>query len=155
MPDPNPEIKIPDEFDGENTEGYMIGCLDDLGEMDIWLQDQGHKRVFQGFEITDSIDGGKNEKREVSLVVLKSAQEYPQHVHDNSDAFFVIIDGQAYFLSHDKRFLVSKGNRIKVPRGTPHGFDLEGDGIFSFVSIQSPPIRDHSGQEDFRLIDKI
>jgi mannose-6-phosphate isomerase-like protein (cupin superfamily) len=152
-------INIPPELDGNNLEAYMQGNLDDIDNISDWVSDESLKdkphRVFSGFEIYDGIDGGVKVDREVSLVLAKSGS-YPQHVHKTSDAFFVIVDGQAVFLSGDRKFCASVGNRIKIPKGTPHGFDIgEGD-VFSFVSIQNPPIKDHhTGEEDFHLVDLV
>ncbi len=150
---------IPPELDGNKIEGYMEDDLDDVDKVSEWVSQDSLKgkvhRVFSGFEIYDDIDGGIKENREVSLVLAK-AGSYPQHIHETSDAFFVIVDGKAIFLSGKNRFAATTGNRIKIPKGTPHGFDIEEGDTFKFVSIQNPPIKDHhTGDEDFHLVDLI
>jgi mannose-6-phosphate isomerase-like protein (cupin superfamily) len=113
-------------------------------------------RVFKGFEIVDSLDGRLNRDVEISFVKLKEMGQYPQHVHNNSDAYFIIVNGRAVFLSGKERKEISKGEKIDVPRGTPHGFELLDGDSFEFISIQSPPIKDeHTGEEDFHLVDLV
>ncbi len=127
---------------------------------DGWLQPtnlaQKNRRIFQGFEIVDSLDQGVVPGVEVSLVAIKEPGKYPQHVHQNSDAFFVITSGSAIFLSGRLRRPVQVGDRLSIPRGTAHGFELSEGEALQFISFQSPPIRDVStGEEDFKLVDLI
>lgn len=132
----------------------------EVSELDIqkWLSEenlqQRSRREFQGFELVDALDGGKYPEREVTLVSIKRPGEYPQHVHKDSDAIFFITLGSAVLLSGSERKELKKGDRIEVPRGMPHGFEtIEGE-TFSFVSIQSPPIKNReTGDEDFHLIE--
>jgi mannose-6-phosphate isomerase-like protein (cupin superfamily) len=113
-------------------------------------------RTFQGFEITDSIDGRPDKDVEVSLVRLMDKGQYPQHVHHKSDAYFIIVSGTAVLLSGTERSAVSPGDRVDIPRGKPHGFELAEGHALEFISIQSPPIKDeHSGEEDFHLISQV
>lgn len=114
------------------------------------------KRIYQGFDITEAIDGGIDPEREVSLVRLKDSEEYPQHVHRESDALFVITAGSAILLSGDERRLVKVGDWIPVPRGMPHGFQLNNGSYLEFISVQSPPIRNRiTGEEDLHLVDLV
>ena len=115
-----------------------------------------NKRTFQGFEIVDSLDGRVDENVEVSLVRITEQGQYPQHVHNGSDAYFIILNGHAILLSGKDRREISQGDRIDIPRGKPHGFELTNGESFEFISIQSPPIKDlHSGEEDFHLVDQV
>lgn len=115
-----------------------------------------NKITAQGFEITESIDGGLDKNVEVSLVRITGHSEYPQHLHKNSDAFFIIVSGEGIFLSGDKKLPIAKGEKIDIPRGTPHGFELPENGILEFVSFQSPPIIDEqTGEQDFQLFNRI
>ncbi len=143
-------------FSGQNIfeKWYQISN----SEIENWMSPVNlknkNKRVFEGFEVTDSIDDGVWEDTEISLIRIKATGQYPQHVHDDSDAYFIIISGEAVFLSGDNRRKIRSGDRIDIPKGTPHGFELKEGGNLVFVSIQSPPIRDkNTGDEDFRLFD--
>lgn len=128
--------------------------------IESWLSQENlatrNKRTFQGFEIIDSLDGRPDKNVEVSLVRIMEQGQYPQHVHNNSDAYFIIVNGRAVLLSGKERREISQGERVDIPRGKPHGFELAEGEPFEFISIQSPPIKDeHSGEEDFHLVDQV
>ena len=125
-----------------------------------WLKqenlDTKNSRLFQGFEIIDSIDGGINTEREVSLVRIIAVGQYPQHIHKESNATFIITKGEGVYVSGHTRQQVKSGDRLVIPRGTPHGFELGEGQKLEFISIQSPPIRNiKTGEEDFHLTDII
>ena len=114
------------------------------------------KRSLLGFEITYGIDGAHDPAVEVSLVKLVQTQVYPQHVHRASDAVFIIVAGEGLLLSGATKKLVKAGDRVPIPRGTPHGFELITEQCLEFISIQSPPIRNKStGEDDLHLIDMV
>jgi quercetin dioxygenase-like cupin family protein len=121
-----------------------------------WIKPENlaNKEVIkaEGFTVTLAIDGGPDKNVEVSLVEIRSEGEYPQHVHKKSDAFFVVVSGEAYFLSGKEKTLLKQGEKVQIPRGTPHGFELEDGKSFQFISIQSPPIiNEETGEQDFHL----
>jgi mannose-6-phosphate isomerase-like protein (cupin superfamily) len=125
-----------------------------------WLSpenlEQRNTRSFQGFEITDSLDGRTNPQVEISLVRLLKEGQYPQHVHYKSDAYFIVTDGNAVFMSGNDRIDMKKGDRVDVPRGKPHGFEIPAGETFQFISLQSPPIKDEeTGEEDFHLTNHV
>lgn len=129
-------------------------------QINSWLSEenlsQRTKRSFQGFEIIDSLDGRVDPKVEISLVRLLKEGQYPQHVHNSSDAYFIVASGTAIFLSGLNKTQMKAGDRMDIPRGTPHGFEIPPGGILEFISLQSPPIKDeHTGEEDFHLIDQV
>lgn len=115
-----------------------------------------NKRTFRGFEIIDSVDGRVDKEVEVSFVKITEQGQYPQHFHKDSDAYFIIIEGEAFLLSGDQRRKIEKGERIEIPRGMLHGFELAEGETLEFISIQSPPIKnEHTGEEDFHLFNQI
>lgn len=125
-----------------------------------WLSPENlasrEKFETHGFEVISSIDGGLDENIEISLVRIKGEGEYPQHIHKDSDAYFVIISGEAQLLSRDSKRPITSGERIDIPRGTPHGFEMSEGGTLEFVSFQSPPIKNsETGEEDFHLFERI
>ena len=129
-------------------------------QVEQWLSQENiskrETRTFAGFEIVDSLDGRQNPLVEVSLVRLLKEGQYPQHIHDKSDAYFIISKGKAIFLSGQDKSEMVEGDRKEIPRGTPHGFEISDGQTFEFISLQSPPIKDeHTGDEDFRLVDRI
>lgn len=114
---------------------------------------QRTKRTFAGFEITDSLDGKPNNNVELSLVKVTPEGKYPQHVHKKSDAYLIVTAGEATFLSGDLRRPIKVGERLDIPRGTPHGFELKEGELLEFISFQSPPIKDEvTGEEDFHIL---
>jgi mannose-6-phosphate isomerase-like protein (cupin superfamily) len=138
----------------------MQGLQENISVEDVqtWMNEESlltkNKRSYQGFDITDAIDGGADPDREVSLVRLKDSEKYPQHVHRESDALFVVTAGSAILLSGESRRPVQTGDWIPVPRGMPHGFELTNGGYLEFVSVQSPPIKNRvTGEEDLELVD--
>jgi mannose-6-phosphate isomerase-like protein (cupin superfamily) len=129
--------------------------LANISDQDVqeWLSEENlrtkSKRSFAGFEITANVDGSPDTQREISLVRLLNAQVYPQHVHRYSDTLFIAVQGQAILLSGSTRTVMVAGDRLAIPKGMPHGFELVDGEPMEFLSIQQPPIRDHiTGEED-------
>ena len=124
-----------------------------------WLSEENLKtkttRTFEGFEITDSLDGKPDKNIEVSLVTLKKEGQYPQHVHKGSDAYIIVTGGSANFLSGQEIISMGVGDRKDIPRGTPHGFEIEQGKEFQFISVQCPPIKGDDRHEDFELVDMV
>ncbi len=148
------------EYPEQNA--YMAEILRDVNDEQIkkWMDPENlvgkNRREFAGFEIVDSIDGGIDENREVSLVTLKAVDQYPQHIHKNSDAYFIITKGSAKLLSGREERIIMEGEKIEIPRGKPHGFEIAEGEQLEFISIQSPPIKNHeTGEEDLHLTDII
>lgn len=138
---------------------YMPGMLEDLSDETVthWISEKNlqlsKRRLFEGFEIFDDIDGALIPEREVSYLRLSAAHTYPQHIHYKSDAFFVFISGKGILLSGTRAIPVNADDSIKIPRGMPHGFKLENGTVLTFISIQSPPIlNSETREEDFTLV---
>ncbi len=68
----------------------------------------------------------------------------------------IVVSGEAIFLSGDTQLIVSPGQQVKIPRGMPHGFEINEGNVLKFVSIQNPPIKDHfTGEEDLHLYELV
>lgn len=82
---------------------YMQGHLDDVSPDTIasWVTRgrEAGQREFQGYRISDHLDLQQSTDREVSLVRGESAAYLPPHVHEVSDALFVITGGSAKFIT--------------------------------------------------------
>ncbi len=146
----------------EENKPYMGEMLRDVADenVDKWISEENlrnkNKRMFQGFEIFDAIDGNIADSREVSLVKITSVGTYPKHVHRESDAYFIITKGEALLLKDNEEIPIKYQDRIKVPRGMVHGFKLNQGQSLEFIVVQSPPIRNRkTGEEDFHLTDHI
>lgn len=138
-------------------QNYIIWHAISDEQIQEWLRPENlsrrEVRTFEGFEIVDSIDGKIDDDVEVSLVRFTKIGPQPQHIHEFSDAHLIITSGRAIFLSDANRAEMTKGDRIDVPRGMAHGFEIPVGSHVEFVSLQSPPIKDeHTGEVDFHII---
>jgi len=83
------------------------------------------------------------------------------HLHKQSHALCIILGGgehlsnpkHAFALKNGKWMGVSKGDVFNIPPGTSHGFTVEDGGILYFLSIQSPPIENADGSDDYVKLD--
>lgn len=148
------------EFVEQNT--YMAEALADVNDESIssWIRadnlESRESRNFAGFEIINSIDGGSESNREVSLVKVNATGVYPPHVHKESDAYFIVVSGETTLLLNKESKTIKAGDKIEIPRGVAHGFDLKDGEELTFISIQSPPIRNpETGEEDLHLSDLV
>lgn len=159
-------MKLKQGFEGgEKSESEVFyenqrNLSDDIVEK--WLEPENletkNKISAEGFEIVESIDGRVDKNVEISHVRITSEGQYPQHIHRKSDAYFIVTNviGEVYYLSGKKKTLIKNGDRIEIPRGTPHGFDTTPGAILEFISIQSPPITDEeTGEHDFEIVQNL
>ena len=51
----------------------------------------------------------------------------PPHVHIYADEVFYVLDGEAEFLTGDKRQAVRQGSLVFIPKGTVHAFRVRSD----------------------------
>ncbi len=66
----------------------------------------------------------------LSLVeqIIPSGFESPWHVHNSEDESFYVIDGTVTVIVGDSITTLNAGDFGFGPRGTPHGFRVEGSG---------------------------
>ena len=91
---------------------------------------------------------------ETYSLVYVSPGDYPQHIHDDSDARFLFHSGEGVVLvGPDKKEVPFKaGTVVEAPRGIPHGFRVTKAGIF--VAWQSKPITNlETGTRDVRYVE--
>ena len=138
--------------------GYMDGLLDDLTNENLaaWVKSAADKwtRYYDGYLLRDSIDGRRDPDREVTFATITGPLQLKEHRHKKSDALFIVVGGTATLRSNGETYRLEPGDRLAIPRGMPHGFSLERGEQLSFVSVQSPPIRNRqSGEEDFHPVE--
>lgn len=145
----NPEKK-------HRTHNYMQGVLDDFTIENVERYTAQENLVnkqalhIKGFDIINGIDNKIASEREIALVEIKAPGEYEEHMHKNSDAYWVVVEGQGTLILNSRRIPIKAGSRIQVPRGTWHGFSLTENEKLKFVSVQAPPIIDpKTGEVDF------
>lgn len=146
---------FPDEEEGAEQAGLpaLFNFTED--EKLEWLTGatEIERVVVQGFVLQSGIDGRTIENREVTLVTLTPEGQYPQHVHKDSDARFIIISGEATLLLGKAKRKLHPGDIIDIPKGTPHGFETIVGQNLVFISIQSPPIMNRvTGELDLHTI---
>src|SRR5690349_19876056 len=49
----------------------------------------------------------------------------PYHLHRAEDETFYLLEGEAIFISGDRRIKATAGSYLFLPRGLPHGFRVE------------------------------
>jgi len=62
-----------------------------------------------------------------------------QHVHEDEDDSFYILDGEMTFFFGEEKALASPGTFLLVPTGTSHGFKNEGSVPARMLNIHAPP----------------
>jgi quercetin dioxygenase-like cupin family protein len=64
--------------------------------------------------------------------------EFPQHVHDNSEDVFLVLEGSGWFKEGDKLTPIQPGDVVFIPAGERHG-TVAGPNGMVVVSCQGPP----------------
>lgn len=80
---------------------------------------------------------GKPIKSKVALIqgvnfikiAIKAGDELPSH-HVDKAAFAVLLKGRAIFPMNGKRYQVTTGSFLEIPRGAEHSISAEEDSIF-------------------------
>ena len=62
----------------------------------------------------------------------------PPHIHHNEDETFYVLDGDVSFFSGDTTFRGGPGAYVRMPRGVPHTFRVEGDAPARLLIVTAP-----------------
>ena len=57
---------------------------------------------------------------EYDIMVVKVRGEFPWHKHDNTDDFFLVLEGQLEVRLRDRSVVLGPGELFVVPRGVEH-----------------------------------
>ncbi|MGN6604596.1 MAG: cupin domain-containing protein [Ginsengibacter sp.] len=49
----------------------------------------------------------------------------PQHIHENEDEIFYVLEGEFRFLIDKEEFRLKKGDILTAPKGIPHTYKIE------------------------------
>lgn len=124
---------------------YMAGMRADITPRTIQLMMDRAKSIapmqHDGFQIFNGIDGNKDPAREVALVKVGPGIQH-EHCHLGSNATLIITKGSGRLLSDGVSYPVKEGDTVGIPKGAPHGFELNDGEHLEFISVQSPPIID-------------
>jgi mannose-6-phosphate isomerase-like protein (cupin superfamily) len=114
--------------------------------------------LYTRFHIADSFPiieiGPFGEREPTYSLVYLSAGEFPQHIHDDSDARFFFHSGEGVVVMGEQleEIPFTSGSIVEAPRGIPHGFKVTKPGIFMVwqsVAITNPK----TGVRDIRYVD--
>lgn len=64
--------------------------------------------------------------------------EFPQHVHEQSEDVFFVLEGSGWFREGEKRTPIGPGDVVFIPAGEVHGTVAGPQGMV-VVSCQGPP----------------
>lgn len=64
--------------------------------------------------------------------------EFPQHIHDQSEDVFLVLEGNGWFREGDKRTPIGPGDVVFIPPGERHG-TIAGPQGMVVISCQGPP----------------
>lgn len=99
---------------------------------------------------------------ELQAELVKVTQDLSDeiHSHHNSRAYCILLgeregleaprEGFAFLVN--KWSSVSAGETIDIPPETAHGFTVKPGGVLYFLSVQTPPIEDEHGHDDYERI---
>lgn len=62
----------------------------------------------------------------------------PYHVHRAEDESFYVMEGEAEFISADRRFVGGPGAYVFLPRDMPHGYRVLGASAARFLILTTP-----------------
>ena len=62
----------------------------------------------------------------------------PPHIHRNEDEAFYVLEGEVAFLSGGATFRGGHGAYVRMPRGLPHTFRVEGDTPARLLIVTAP-----------------
>ena len=73
-----------------------------------------------------------------NYISYKPDAEFPQHIHDESEDVFFVLEGSGWFQEDKKRTPIGPGDVVFVPAGEQHGTVAGPDGML-VISCQGPP----------------
>lgn len=103
------------------------------------------------------------EELQVELVRVTKDLSDEVHVHHHSRAYCIILGKQegletprdAFAYIDNQWSSVREGEAINIPPQTAHGFTVKRGGILYFLSVQTPPIEDGHGHDDYERVERV
>jgi len=98
---------------------------------------------------------------EIRLIHVSTDLSKEIHLHKAATAYITVLGPKthlpgpvhAFAYLKGKWFPVSEDDTLEIPQCTPHGFTIRGNGDLYFLSVQSPPLIDEEGNDDYHLVD--
>ena len=86
------------------------------------------------------------------LIYIPSKTVTEMHTHAHAENVILVLAGKAEISLGSKVVQIKAGDRIRIEKGTPHGFRT-GKSPICFMSVQAPPILNRStGAFDVRVV---
>jgi len=70
--------------------------------------------------------------------VIFVKKKVPLHKHAYHTETLYVLEGQGDFRMGDKTMVISKGDYIRIPEGTPHAVTVTSDKPLKVLSVQAP-----------------
>jgi mannose-6-phosphate isomerase-like protein (cupin superfamily) len=72
------------------------------------------------------------------IIEIAAGRELEQHVHEDEDDAFYILEGEMTFTFDDESAAAPPGTFVLVPPGVRHGFHNDGDVPVRMLNIHAP-----------------
>ena len=72
------------------------------------------------------------------IVDFAPGRELEQHVHDDEDDSFYILEGELTFLFGDESRKAGPGTFVLIPPGVRHGFRNDTDSAVRIINVHAP-----------------
>ncbi len=99
---------------------------------------EGKIVLVPGHKITHKISGEDTDGRYSLLEVELNGDGPPQHIHNNEDEAFYVLEGEVKFLLGEHTTIGKAGTFVHIPRGTVHAWCLPGKEPAKLLVIISP-----------------
>ncbi len=74
----------------------------------------------------------------LSVVDFKPGRLLDQHVHDDEDDSFYILEGEVTFLLGEEEVVAGPGTFVLIPPGVRHGFRNDTDTVARILNVHAP-----------------
>jgi mannose-6-phosphate isomerase-like protein (cupin superfamily) len=95
---------------------------------------EGH-RVGNVEFLTRTID---SPRFNFSIIEIKAGRVLEEHVHDDEDDGFYILEGEMTFTHGGGEVIAGPGTFVLVPPGVEHGFRNDGDVNVRMINVHAP-----------------
>lgn len=86
-------------------------------------------------------ENSKSERVTITEVHLEVGASQPRHKHDTSEQIWYAIQGSGKLLLADEKEMIFKaGDVVRFADNDIHGLLNDGDTVFVYISVTSPPI---------------
>ena len=91
--------------------------------------DAGETLSFMGMDLIWKITSAMSRGAYVAFLQIgPPGTGVPIHIHHNDEENARVIEGAVVFQLEDEKFEMRKGDMLNLPKGTPHGFRISGEG---------------------------